>query len=90
MDDDENDSFDPKANVTATDSEDGDLTSKIEVIENTVNNKVAGVYKVTYKVTDSANQIVTKTIKVIVFHLNQSAVDMLKIILKGWKNLRIK
>ena len=63
---DENDSFDPKANVTATDTEDGDLTSKIEVIENTVNNKVAGVYKVTYKVTDSANQIVTKTIKVTV------------------------
>ena len=60
----ENVSFDPKANVTATDSEDGDLTSKIEVIENTVNNKVAGVYKVTYKVTDSANQSVTKTIKV--------------------------
>ena len=62
----ENTSFDPKANVTATDPEDGDLTSKIEVIENTVNTKVAGTYKVTYKVTDSANQSVTKTIKVIV------------------------
>ena len=62
----ENASFDPKANVTANDAEDGDLTSKIEVIENTVNNKVAGTYKVTYKVTDSANQSVTKTIKVIV------------------------
>ena len=62
----ENTSFDPKANVTATDPEDGDLTNKIEVIENTVNTKVAGTYKVTYKVTDSANQSVTKTIKVIV------------------------
>ena len=60
----ENVSFDPKANVTATDSEDGDLTSKIEVINNTVNTKVAGTYKVTYKVTDSANQSVTKTITV--------------------------
>lgn len=63
---DENASFDPKANVTASDQEDGNITNKIEVIENTVNTKVAGVYKVTYKVTDSANQTVTKTIKVTV------------------------
>ena len=63
---DENDTFDPKANVTAADTEDGDLTSSIEVTENTVNTKVAGTYKVTYKVTDSANQSVTKTITVIV------------------------
>ena len=63
---DENDTFDPKANVTAQDAEDGDLTNKIEVIENTVNTKVAGTYKVTYKVTDSANQSTTKAIKVTV------------------------
>ncbi len=63
---DENTTFDPKKDVTATDAEDGDLTSKIEVIENTVNNKTAGEYKVVYKVVDSANQAVTKTIKVTV------------------------
>ena len=61
---DENSSFDPKAGVTANDAEDGNITSKIQVTENTVNTKVAGTYKVTYKVTDSANQSVTKTIKV--------------------------
>lgn len=63
---DENASFDPKKDVTANDAEDGNLTSKIEITENTVNTKVAGVYKVTYKVTDSAKQSVTKTIKVTV------------------------
>jgi len=52
--------------VTATDNEDGDLTSKIEVIKNTVNNKEPGTYEVTYKVTDSGNKSVTKTIKVTV------------------------
>ena len=57
--------FEPLKNVTATDKEDGKI-SKIEVIENTVNTKVVGTYKVTYKVTDSYNQSVTKTIKVTV------------------------
>ena len=52
--------------VTATDVEDGNLTDKIEVIENTVNTKVAGEYKITYKVVDSYNQTTTKTIKVTV------------------------
>ena len=63
---DENATFDPKKDVTASDAEDGDLTSKIEVTENTVNTSKAGTYKVTYKVTDSNNQSVTKTIKVTV------------------------
>ena len=62
----ENTSFDPKKDVTANDAEDGNITNKIEVIENTVDTKVAGTYKVTYKVTDKANQQVTKTIKVTV------------------------
>ncbi len=62
----QNSEFNPKANVTASDKEDGDLTSKIEVIENTVNTEVLGEYKVTYKVTDSKNQSTTKTIKVTV------------------------
>ena len=61
-----NSNFDPKKDVTATDKEDGDLTSKIEITENTINTKVVGEYKVTYKVTDSKNQATTKTIKVTV------------------------
>ena len=62
----EGETFDEKLDVTATDEEDGDLTSKIEVVENSVNTKVPGTYKVTYKVKDSAEQEVIKTITVTV------------------------
>ena len=62
----EGETFDEKLDVTATDEEDGDLTSKIEVVENSVNTKVPGTYKVTYKVKDSAEQDVIKTITVTV------------------------
>lgn len=56
----------PKADVTAKDAEDGDLTQKIEVINNTVDTSKAGSYEVTYKVTDSQGASVTKTISVTV------------------------
>ena len=55
-----------KQNVTATDKEDGNITNKIKTTKNTVNTKVAGVYEITYEVTDSYNQKTTKTIKVTV------------------------
>lgn len=58
--------FEPLKGVTAKDNEDGDLTSKIKVIKNTVDTKKAGTYKVTYQVTDSQGASVTKTIKVTV------------------------
>ncbi|WP_185434497.1 LPXTG cell wall anchor domain-containing protein, partial [Listeria booriae] len=45
--------FDPLAGVTASDTEDGDITSAIEVTANDVNPDIAGVYHVTYSVTDS-------------------------------------
>jgi hypothetical protein len=60
------DTFDPKKDVTATDAEDGDLTEKIEIVENTVDTNKAGEYKVTYKVTDSKRATAVKTIKVTV------------------------
>ena len=60
------DGFDPKAGVTASDQEDGNITSKITITENTVNMNVAGTYKVIYKVVDSNNNTVTKTINVVV------------------------
>ena len=60
------DNFDALNGVTAYDKEDGDLTSSIKVIENTVDIKKAGKYKVTYKVTDSDNNETTLTINVTV------------------------
>ena len=56
--------FKPLEGVTAYDTEDGDITSKIKVTENTVNTKTPGEYKVTYEVSDNNNNKVTKTIKV--------------------------
>ena len=61
-----NTKFDPKENVSATDLEDGNITNKIEIIKNNVNTKMSGSYEVTYKVTDSKGESVTKTIKVTV------------------------
>ena len=62
-----------KQNVTATDKEDGNITNKIKTTKNNVNTKVAGVYEITYEVTDSYNQKTTKTIKVTVLK-NQNPV----------------
>lgn len=58
--------FDYKAGVTATDNEDGPLTDKIEVVEETVKIDVVGSYQVTYRVTDKNNTTTTKTITVTV------------------------
>ena len=60
------DAFDPMADVTATDAEDGNLTDKIEILKNTVDPSKPGVYEVTYKVTDSKGASYTKTITVTV------------------------
>ena len=60
------DKFDALNGVTAYDKEDGDLTANINVVENTVDTKKVGDYKVTYKVTDSDNNETTLTVKVTV------------------------
>lgn len=60
------DEFDPRADVTATDAEDGNLTTKIEVKKNDVDTTKAGKYEVTYKVTDNQGATCTKTIAVTV------------------------
>ncbi|MGL5353197.1 MAG: immunoglobulin-like domain-containing protein, partial [Clostridium sp.] len=54
--------FEPLKNVTASDKEDGDLTSKIKVIENTVDTSKGGTYKVVYEVEDSKGAKATKEI----------------------------
>lgn len=67
-----NDSFDPMQGVSAHDEEEGDLTKKVEVIENNVptdeNKKTTkeGSYTVTYKVSDSQGASSIKTITVVV------------------------
>ncbi|EUJ25204.1 immunoglobulin-like domain-containing protein, partial [Listeria cornellensis] len=58
--------FDPMAGVSAEDLEDGDITSQIQVISNDVNPNVAGIYHVTYSVTDSDGNETQFTITVIV------------------------
>ena len=60
------DKFDPLYGVTATDKEDGDLTDQIEIAENTVDTSKAGLYSVTYKVTDKGGATTQKSINVVV------------------------
>lgn len=60
------DNFDPKSGVTATDKEDGDLTDQIEIVKNTVDTSKAGLYSVTYEVTDKDGASVEKSINVVV------------------------
>ena len=67
------DTFDPMADVTATDEEDGDITDKIEILKNDVNVNEPGIYDVTYKVTDAQGASYTTTIKVTV---NPKAADL--------------
>ncbi|MBE6157904.1 MAG: DUF5011 domain-containing protein [Firmicutes bacterium] len=61
-----NKEFNPLDEVSAKDSEDGDITQNIEVIENNVDITKLGTYKVKYKVIDSNDNSVTKEIKVTV------------------------
>ena len=67
------DEFDPRADVTAEDEEDGDITDKIEILKNDVNINEPGIYDVTYKVTDTQGASYTTTIKVTV---NPKAADL--------------
>ncbi len=63
-----NSSFDPLQGVSATDKEDGNLTSKIEVIENNVNTSRAGEYTVAYRVVDSHGNVfeIIRTVTVVI------------------------
>ena len=60
--------FNPMSNVTAIDDEDGDITSKIVLVSNSVNVNKIGTYKVKYSVKDSRNveTLKERTVKVIV------------------------
>ncbi|MBU3087247.1 DUF5011 domain-containing protein [Clostridium gasigenes] len=58
-------SFNALTGITATDTEEGDLTSKI-VVSGSVNTQVVGNYTLTYKVTDSKGLVTTATATVTV------------------------
>ncbi|WP_394899652.1 immunoglobulin-like domain-containing protein, partial [Clostridium tertium] len=61
------DNFDPLAEVTAYDEEDGEITlTNANVIANNVDISKVGIYTVTYKVTDKDGASITKTITVVV------------------------
>lgn len=62
--------FDALQYVTAYDAEDGDITKDIKILVNTVDTSKAGVYEVTYMVSDRQGASVTKTIKVTVIEKN--------------------
>ena len=52
--------FDPRAGVTATDDEDGDLTASFTVTPDSINTSNPVVYNLEYKVIDSGGNVVTK------------------------------
>lgn len=70
------DSFDPKAGVTASDEEDGDLTSRLTVTGN-VNDMAVGQYKITYSVTDNDGNTTTKTITISVVPKNVQVISVI-------------
>ncbi|MBS6025918.1 MAG: DUF5011 domain-containing protein, partial [Paeniclostridium sordellii] len=67
--------FNPMDGVTATDTEDGNLTNDIKIIENTVNTKKPGTYKVVYEVTDKQGAKTRKTITVTVLSNDKTIIS---------------
>lgn len=59
-----NSDFDKMKGVIATDKEDGNITSNIVIESDNIDITKVGKYQITYKVTDKANQTVTKTINI--------------------------
>ena len=68
--------FDLLEGVTAYDAEDGDLTSKIEVIHNTVDINQVGIYEVTYQVSDKEGATTALTIKIEVREIPQTGLSL--------------
>ncbi|PZG37789.1 hypothetical protein C1910_10850 [Listeria ivanovii] len=60
------DTYNPREDVEATDAKDGDITNKIEIIKNEVDNTTPGKYEVTYKVTNSVNESTVVTVQITV------------------------
>lgn len=67
--------IDLKDGVSASDIEDGNITSKI-AITGSVDTKTPGTYKVTYTVTDSGNLTTSKTISITVIKDENPVIDV--------------
>lgn len=63
--------------VTAFDTEDGDVTSKIEIIKDNVNLSKAGAYEVTYSIVDSGGKETEKTIDVTIKNNHEPKLEIL-------------
>lgn len=63
--------FDPMAGVSASDKEDGNLTSKVVITSNDVNVAVGGNYTVEYSVTDAHLATTTAVQKVVVNYIDK-------------------
>lgn len=73
------DIFAPMLGVTATDCGQNDITADVIVTSNNVDTTKAGLYSVTYSVTDAQGQTTTKTIEVMVCDkgpYNQAITDL--------------
>lgn len=62
--------------ISAFDSEDGELTPNIEIIKDNVNLSKAGAYEVTYRVSDSGGKVTEKTIDVTIKPNHQPTLDI--------------
>lgn len=67
------------AGATATDVEDGNLTTSI-IATNTVNTAVAGTYTVTYNVTDSSGATATPVVRTVIVQEPQATAPVITIV----------
>src|SRR5699024_3623776 len=82
------DEFDKLSTLEANDIEDGDITSNVE-ISGDVNTNKTGTYNLTYTITDSSDNTVTKERKVIVYSESEYLSDLnWESASAGWKTVR--
>ena len=67
-----NTTFNPLDYVQALDNEDGDISNLVQVTGNNVNTSVVGSYSITYNITDSYGDTVSKKVTVNVYKMDQT------------------
>ncbi|MGI6329335.1 MAG: immunoglobulin-like domain-containing protein [Bacilli bacterium] len=82
-------SFNPKTNIEAYDSNDGDITNKITVIGR-VDSSISGVYPLTYQVVNSQGFKTIKTIEVTVKGSVKKALGNFYLHSLNWKNNKME